>query len=65
MPVTEDHVLLGSEPLEPHRTPGVDLVSGDTDFSPQTILKAVREALDALTITELESTSVMNRRARV
>ena len=44
MAVAEDHVFLGREALKPHRTTGVDLVGGDPDFCPQTILEPIRKA---------------------
>src|SRR5690554_1915926 len=42
--VAEYHVLLGGQPFEANRATGVDLVSGDADLGPQTILKAIGKA---------------------
>jgi len=39
---TGDNILQCRQPLQPHRPPGVELVSADTYFRTQTVLEAVR-----------------------
>ena len=41
LPRSIHHIFLAGEPLETHRTPGVNFVSRNANFSAQTILEAI------------------------
>ena len=61
MTIPEHDKLLRGEPFQSDRTSGVQLVGGYADFRPESIFEAIRESGRALTMTELESTSLRNR----
>ena len=63
--IAEDDPFLAGQSFEADRATGVDLVGGDADFGAESILEAVGKAVEALIMTDAESTSRRKRIALV
>lgn len=65
MAVAKHDPFLAGQPVQANRTARVDLVGRNTDLGAEADPKPSAKRVDALTITELESTSRKKRRAFV